>query len=144
MILQPPRLTPSFPSATLRADIEAYLKTFSPAIVGKGMAYAGQGRVLEFFEEEKAGCFSAVVLGSKAYTCRFRTSVAGKFTGSCTCPLGSACKHCYAAAWVAVTYTLSEEEAREQRDELGLEDEEPEEDEAVEPEVVEAPSFETL
>lgn len=140
MILQPPRLTPTFLSATLRADIEAYLKTFSAAMVEKGMTYAKQGRVLEFFEEGKPGCFSAVVLGSQAHTCRFKTSAAGKFTSHCTCPIGSGCKHCYAAAWVAVTYALSPEEALKESD---GKDDESSLNETPDPEV-EAPSFESL
>ncbi len=107
------------------------------------MAYAGQGRVLEFFEEEKAGCFSAVVLGTQAYTCRYRTSVAGRFSGTCSCPKPGGCKHLYAAAWVAVTYTLSAREAREQQQQE-IELEAPESSSEPAPAVPEPISFEAL
>jgi hypothetical protein len=91
-------VAPRWPAAVARA-LGAALEVFPPRSRERGLRYARQGRVewVDVFDDR----VEAVVVGSEPYEVVWEHE-GGRWNASCTCPVGSLCKHAYAVAWCLV------------------------------------------
>jgi superfamily II DNA or RNA helicase len=82
--------------------LQAHLARFDANTVARGQAYFRGGRVTDL-QPLNATAFTAIVRGSQQYQVVLARDGAS-WTGSCTCPIGVACKHVVAAAlqWIAL------------------------------------------
>ena len=82
-----------FPGLT---QANAFFHAMNPNAQERGEKYFRQGRVLQI-EMEKPNQFIAIVRGSEPYVVSLEFSPQTGWTGGCSCPIGSDCKHIYAA-----------------------------------------------
>ena len=85
---------PGWPAPTWRAFVAA-LAHFAPAARERGRRYAEEGRV-EWIDVQ-ADVVEATVVGSEAYDVVWEHDRSA-WHASCSCPVGSFCKHAYAVA----------------------------------------------
>ena len=85
---------PGWPAPTWRAFVAA-LAHFAPAARERGRRYAEEGRVESI--DVRDDVVEATVVGSEAYDVVWEHD-RGEWRASCSCPVGSFCKHAYAVA----------------------------------------------
>jgi SNF2-related domain/Helicase conserved C-terminal domain len=79
------------------ADAQVYLAVFDARTRRKGEAYFRQGRVQNLQAVGGGPDFAATVQGSALYTVRLSSDPDEGWIGECSCPVGTDCKHLYAA-----------------------------------------------
>jgi hypothetical protein len=90
---------PASPAAQLRIDLAGWLNDFALPDRTRGRDYYSRGRVLELEITVEPGVTSAfaTVQGGDDYQCTLTHSPDAGWDGECTCPVGVACKHLFAA-----------------------------------------------
>ena len=76
--------------------VGSFLDGFDQATAARGAAYFNRGAVVALTSPRPGAVYSAVVRGTQAYKVTLLFEGDG-WDGHCTCPVGNACKHQYAA-----------------------------------------------
>jgi len=80
------------------AEIQFFLQTFPSASRRRGKHYYQDGTVMQLACVEADRLYSAVVRGGEDYEVGFEYDpLTRSWSAECTCPVGSECKHIYAA-----------------------------------------------
>jgi hypothetical protein len=99
-------------SHSMRRALASALSRFAPTTRERGRRYAARGQVVEIIVASDH--VQATVAGSALYDVIWEYA-SGTWDASCTCPVGYACKHAYAAACVLLEDTDGDAQAAEAR-----------------------------